>query len=129
MNVLLIEEDQGTRELLSQLLSVTLDGISISSVASLGDVLIENVPPFSVIVAAVDSIQGLDTWFSKLALKEALIIQASLRFEDPGAGVRLKSMEWPSDLLCEIDQTEVDWPSQIIQRIKAHDISPEVKQR
>ena len=87
MNVLLIEGQELTRELLLHLLVQTFPHTRVTALATI-DEIASGQMPYEAILLGMDSIQGIEKTLSWLIKPDAtLIVQMSSRLNEPGAGV------------------------------------------
>lgn len=129
MNVLLIEGQELTREFLLHLLIQTFPHTRVTALATI-DEIASGQMPYEAILLGMDSIQGIEKTLSWLIKPDAtLIIQMSSRLNEPGAGVRVSKLKLPEHLIWENDQQAIDWPTQLVHRVRGHFVSLEVKRR
>src|SRR5579859_1365067 len=129
MSILLIEPEPATRSLLEDLVDITLSSIPLTAVGQITRAPLKNGVGYDAIVLRLDSIQGLEDHIAKYTHHGTLLIQASFRLAEPGAGVRIASLKKKGHLLCEIDQNSPDWPLYLIRSLYGHfEILPRISE-
>lgn len=130
MNLLLIEQEDLTRELLKHLLVESLPGIEVTVAAGVQAAGALPVMAYEAIVLGMDSIQGMESLLSTWNRHDVtLTIQMSARLNEPGAGIRISTLTRSKHLIWESDQQSTLWPTYLVERVQAHFAALEIKQR
>jgi hypothetical protein len=124
MDLLIIEPNPSTRRLLVELVSSSLDA-DITALGSFDGAA----GPYTALLICADTIQGLEKVIDRCCTEDTLVIQASLRFNVPGAGVDVQSLKRREPLISKIDRTLPGWPFQLISRLRAHEARLELINR
>ncbi len=127
MNILLVEPEELTRDVLEQLLATAFPGFSVAAAANLEAGLTS--AQYSAVVLGLNSIQGLEGALEQIAGETTLVVQASTRLGEPGAGVTVSSLRKPEHLIAEIDRSLACWPTRLVQRLRSHFASPEIERQ
>jgi hypothetical protein len=121
VELLIFWSNSGSAPAVDELVRLAFPDIETRLITSLEAFVAEPAARVSAILLGIDSIQDVTEHLTAPAYKDTLFIQASFRLMEPGAGVRVSALHKPSYLICEIDQSQLDWPTRIIERLRLHE--------